>query len=182
MDIKYALANTYAIKLNNSNKKTDISKDDLILNKYNKSNDQMFLFRDGSFLVGEKGHYEPILPNIPMDIDIKKEDFDNHSMHITYSRNGSDDFREDELSKRYLIIYEDGSGITMTGDSFINNKEELNELEMKKMTNQIGISLTLVKSSLSFLNKQGTELKNILSDKRKKKKKIKKSKDKKNHP
>ena len=75
---------------------------------------------------------------------------DDHYLQITYSRSGGDDFKDDVFSQRHIIIFEDGSGHTMTGDNTFGEKEELHELEMGKLTNQIGLRLDLIKSSLGF--------------------------------
>lgn len=164
--MKYALANTYALKLNNTNKKTEVPKDDLLLNEYNDTKDELFLFKDGSFLVGKKGEYNPIIPNIPMEINIKKNAPNDNYLHIVYSRCGDDFFKDDPFSARHLFIHEDGCGYTVTGDMGLSTPEHLNDLEMVKMTNQIGLDLKLIQRALKFINKQSNELHNILISKK----------------
>lgn len=176
----YALANTYAIKWNNSEKKDEQEKGDILLNSYGREQNELFLFKDGSMLFKENNKYTPTLPNIAMDISIEKESVDNHFLHIVFSRTGCNEFRDNNLLQRHLFIYSNGEGSTNTGDDFMDIKEELNELEMKKMTNNLGIDLIKIKNSLEFINKQGSELKDILTSKSKPK--TKKGKDKKNHP
>lgn len=161
--MKNSMADSYSILFNNSNGSVKNKNDDVILNAYNNEKNEIYFFKDGSALVGKEQNYEIFKPNKPLKMKLEKRGFDNQFFKITCSRTNERIEEIDELDNRYIVIFEDGSGIISTGDDFLNHEEIVTELEMKKITNQIDLDLDIIKESLVFINNQGRELKSILN-------------------